>query len=192
MGQEESLLDLYGIADFPVWQEGGSLSGYSAYVQECLESHFHTIWLAAVKKHCLPVPYVRLVPFIPYSLRACLFSDIPWSALLMQRSLARLRCGLVKLGHKGGKHTTASVQGCISCCCESSSLWTHVFGECPHWQRPRAEAAAGLSLAPGARSWDIMYGILSCPSDSQAYVVCLSLVHNVVVAAEQFWRSSRH
>ena len=183
-----AILRQHGLADFPDWEGNGSISGYTAYLHEVLESQFQETWAAAVKKHCLPVPYDKLVHRFPCSLRSCLFTTLPWSVLLMQRSFVRLRCGLVSLGHRRGRHTGARVQACIGCGNDSGQLWAHVFGECLCWESLRTDAVASLGLTSGTRSWDIMYGILSCSSDSCAYVSCVSLVAKVVADADKFWK----
>ena len=175
---------------FPSWAGDGTNLGYSAYLRESFEVHFKALWLAAVRKHVLPIPYARLVLCIPSPLQRHLFSSLPWEVLLQQRMLVRLRGGLVPLGHKKGQKTKASVQACIGCGCESSQLWAHIFGSCVKWQPMRNDAMAQLRLDPGTRPWDIMLNILSCPSTSHAYGACLEMVARIVCDAECYWRAT--
>jgi len=184
-----ALLQKWHLADWPEWVvSGGSYASYCAILRETLEAQFHVTWLAAARKHCIPVPYLLIVPSLPRSLHTALASGIPWCVLRLQRSMCRLRCGLVSLGHRYGKPTSAKVQSCIGCNEDHSNVWVHVFAGCERWSHVRRGAVVALGLEANIRSWDTMYAILSCDSSSSAYAVCLEFVGLVVAAADEFWK----
>ena len=115
-----------------------------------------------------------------------LSKNFAWPVLLQQLSHARLRCGIISLGHVSGRRSSARVQQCQ--CCEkiASNLFVHVFGECPAWEALRSSAVAALDLPSSTRSWDIMYAILAVHPSSSGYNACISFLDAVVRAAEAY------
>ena len=182
-----ALLMKYGLQDFDAWP-GDSVAEYGKFLEGRL-AHFHLEkWVVAANRHCIPVPYLKVMPCIPSPVRTCLSLGISWKELLWQRSLIRLRCGLVPLGHKNGRHSSARVQSCVCCGGATANTWVHVFGACPKWDVHRASAAAQLGLHAEVRTWDIMYAVLACRPNEAAFQQCVYWTSCVVEHAECFWR----
>ena len=184
-----TLLEQWNVPDWPEWEGAGRVfTSYTAHVMEVLSRHHSEAWRAAVKKHCVPVQYLRIVLCFSNALKWGLQPDRAWGVLLGQRYMVRLRCGLVPLGHRHLKLSPASTQCCIFCDVETSAVWAHVFGACPQWSSLRSHALCAMGLAQDSRQWDTMYSVLaSCP-DAPGYEQCISFVSAVVVAADTFWQ----
>ena len=98
----------------------------------------------------------------------------------------RLRCGLVDLGHRAGRHSRARALQCIWCSELVTCHWAHVFGACVHWNAYRRDALRSLGLIEAStRSWDIMFSIMRF-----AHRACVAFVDAVVTSAETFWHTS--
>ena len=191
------LLNQLGIPDFPVWLGGGGdYKGYCARVRQLLVAAHLFSWRAAVAKHALRtiksatyVPCERIVPAIPSGLAAAIRSQFPWQRLHKQLSLARLRAGLVDIGHLAGRRSRARAVQCIWCDDLVSKLWAHVFGEFQHWCSYRSAVCIAMNGNVAlSRTWDIMFATLSAAPGDAWFFSCLDYVDAVVASAETFWR----
>ena len=184
------LLRRLGIDDWSDWSSTHeTFSEYCSYVWDALE-HIHlSTWRACVQKHRIPVPVERVMPGISVSLQTALALELPWHVLLQQLSHARLKCGLIALGHLAGRRTVARSQQCIFCNQLVSCTWMHTFGNCIHWtaHRTASEASLGLDMVT-MRSWDFMYTILTVDPRSPSYCVCLGFIDAVAAEAGLFWK----
>ena len=175
------------IDDWPDWHLPGlTVDGYSCYVKARLEEIHRARWQQSVSCHSVPVPPARLIPSISTSLERGLLLKLHWDVLHLQRAHARLRCGLVELGHLHGKISKARVVSCIRCDTAVSHLWAHVFGDCCAWANERRSAVQASALSD-TRSWDIMFKVLTSTPDNPGYVECLRFIGHVVTDAERFW-----
>ena len=121
------------------------------------------------------------------ALKLALRSNFSWRVLVSQRAVARLRCGLVLLGHRSGKPSCAKSQSCLFCGCTTDHLWAHVFGECPAWAAHRQAVVTHLHC-DGLRSWDFMYRVVSATAEAPGYDICALFVAEVVGRAELRWK----
>ena len=119
------------------------------------------VWLSAVQRHRLPVPYRRIATSVSEAMPMTLQLHLPWALMLKQLSFCKLRCGLVPLGHLSGRKAYGRSQQCMNCDAMVSNLWVHAFGECIIWTNLRNAACRVFELPPTCRSWDITYEILS-------------------------------
>ena len=187
--KSKALLAEFGLPDFPAWSDsGGSYANYGGHLLEVLRSRHEEVWLAAARKHRAPVPYLTIMPGISDRLSRGLTLPCSWSELLNQGLAARLRCGLVELGHRNNVRTRARTQSCVFCQRSTSHLWAHVFGECTCWESIRISTAAAMGVPDDIRSWDLMFAIVSAKPGVPGYMQSLEYVRKIVLGADSFWR----
>jgi hypothetical protein len=178
------------LPDWPAWSAaGGSYSQYCTYIHDALTVRYASRWQAAASRHRVPIDLKRVASGSSEVLKLAMKLDLGWAVLIGQRAVARLRCGLIPLGHRDGRPSSAATQSCVFCSCCSSSMWAHVFAVCPRWHVQRQVVLESHSCNSG-RPWDLMYFIVGATPDSPAYGACVIFVAQVVAGAERFWRDS--
>ena len=115
-----ALLKRWNLLDWPQWREqqylhAAHIGGYVKYVKLTLAKVQRVVWSGAALKHRCPVPYSRIMTGMSVAPLVALSMNMEWSALLLQLSHARLRCGTVSLGHLSGRKSSARVQQCQCC-----------------------------------------------------------------------------
>ena len=188
-----ALLRRYDLPDWPEWRKtGGDLDGYCTHVRCTLERHHSVTWKAAVSRHSLSVPYHSIVPSIHEWTSKSFSIQLSWDTLMQRRSAARLRCGLIDLGHLHGKRTRARAQQCVFCDELVSQLWLHVFCACPVWSEKRNHVMRCMPSLECSRGWTIMQSVLSAPCDSSQYHPCIDFIDAVVRESDLFWKNAKH
>ena len=181
-----ALLQRFRLSDWPEWKSrGGDYASYLVHIRSTLERVHLASWNAAVQRHILPVPYKSFMAGIP-----SLWMNLPWTTMMKHRSIARLRCGLVDLGHLRGRRSRAKKQCYIFCDELVSQLWVHTFCLCPIWKADSNSAASSIPDSEKNCSWALMRAIVSAPTDSARYASCAAFIDAVVCASDRFWRVS--
>ena len=116
-----TILSDWGVSDWPMW------------VSTCLEQ-----CTPFIAQHVRPIPYIQLTRGPTTMFNDALRLRVPWSVLVGHRSLSRLRCGLISLGHVNHRTTSAAVQQCLFCMKRYSSVCLHVVCHCVHFNEQRA------------------------------------------------------
>lgn len=113
-----STLQLWGVLDWPLWQEmhtNGTVQAYGAYVHDTLVHKCQVKWHAEASRHQLPVPYVTLFQAPSGHLEAALCSQVPFQCLVHKRAISRLRAGLHCFGQNENHRSLAAVRSCVFC-----------------------------------------------------------------------------
>lgn len=188
--RSREVLDSLGLLDWPAWSVAGdSYDEYCTYIHDALAVRYASRWQIAAARHRVPIDLTRVASSTSDVLKLAMKLDLGWAVLIGQRAVARLRCGLIPLGHKDGRSSSAATQSCVFCNCCSSSMWAHVFAVCPRWLVQR-QVILESNFCHSVRPWDLMYFIVGATPDSPAYGACVSFVAQVVAGAERFWRDS--
>ena len=142
------ILVRWNIVDWPAWCERGStLSAYKAYVKKQVMSVCLEQWRGSVSHHVIPLQYLAWRPCPSCELSLDGESDSSWRIMLGQRSLCRLRAGLICFGHSHGARSNARQQACIFCGTLSLSLHFHVLCRCGKWQDARERVWSDIGRA---------------------------------------------
>ena len=168
---------------------GDNFSNYCSYIHDSLSVRYSYRWHAASSRHRAPIQHARVASSCSVALKSALSRDFAWNVLIGQRAVARLRCGLVSLGHRDGNPSCAATQCCVFCNCSSSSMWAHVFAVCPRWSAQR-QLLLVSSSCPSIRPWDVMYFIVGTTPANPDYEACVLFIADVVADALRFWRDS--
>ena len=130
-------LRLWDITDWPHGVHASSLEDYKVYVAQLVELTCLSRWRQVAGTHALPISFLEWRPLPSVDLCKEQARSLKWSTLLWQRSLCRLRCGLLRFGHVGGERSSARRQACLFCGTFSLSLHFHVLCRCPCWDEQR-------------------------------------------------------
>ena len=186
------LLSHWGVPDWPDAADScQSLQSYFDLVDKILRARSLEQWLSDVRPHVAPVDY-RLVMSVPCThLRDAWKFGHPWEVLVGQRSLSRLRAGLLRLGHRGGRKSSARVQHCIGCDGEIENLVWHMIFECEavgtDARRELSEALQDSVISLSAL--DALSSLLSLSIDHAAFPALVSLSTRIERTSEHFWRN---
>ena len=173
--------------DWPEWtSNAGTYEGYCEYAMSLLREHHAEVWRCATRRHSIPVPHATLMTGPSTACERALELKLSWSVLMRQRAHVRIRCGLPSLGHVGGRASKARVQQCLYCDELVSNTWVHVFGCCPMWNAQRDAVTTTLRLGD-ARSWDVMYSVLTAFPGQPQYISALTFIDAVLEQADRFW-----
>jgi hypothetical protein len=119
-------------------------------------------------------------------LRAALCAKLPFTSLIHQRSICRLRAGLHNLGHNDGHRSSASCRACIFCNTQSRALFWHAFFDCPAFARERLTVpTSSVSSFEERDAW--LEKLLSTGPDVQHFAAVARLAHAIEVAECTFW-----
>lgn len=125
------LITSWGLLDWPAWLATLPSCSYKTYVKKVLADASLEGRVPRLAKHLRPLPYLALSPCPSMAFNNALLSKLPWLALLDHRSLSRMPCGLITLGHKNHCLTSAQVQQFIFCGKRFSSVVAYVTCSCP-------------------------------------------------------------
>ena len=103
-----------------------------------------------------------------------------WTALKHHRSLLRLRCGYIMLGHVDGHASQRMFQTCVCCGAVHADLVRHVCLECPAFATDRAavDALQGGMQYPSC--------LIISPGDP-AFEATLGMASNIEVQVQRYW-----
>ena len=134
-----ALLEAWGVVDWPCWASPSRSKGtYKLYVKGVLQASCRGTIGAFAAHHTLPVSYVAIRNGPCTDLADGLAKGLPWYSLLLQRSLGRLRAGILEFAHLNGSRSNASRRRCIFCEELTLSVNFHVLCVCGVWAEMRA------------------------------------------------------
>ena len=183
-----SILEEWGISDWPAWNHpGSSLEQYKAYVRGVVTRRCNLEWKDAVSTHALPVRYLDVRPDISADLAAAFVVQLGWPSMMLQRSLCRLRAGLLDMGHLDRGRSSASRRRCIFCDMPTLSITFHVLCRCEVWSGLR-QAIWQLSpvAMPSTMQGQVVHILSASPADAH-YCAVLALAGSLDRDEWQFW-----
>ena len=167
-----------------------TLQSYFALVDELLRAASLGQWLSDVRRHKAPVDYASILGVPCTHLRDAWKCGLPWDLLVGQRSLARLRAGLLRLGHRRGRRSSARHQSCICCDREIEDTAWHVIFECSGINADLRSALADAMTdgSEGLSATEALSTVLLLPVDSPAYPAVIALSSCIEEVSRNFWR----
>ena len=162
------------------------LSQYKKLVKDTLSASGVAKWQLDTAAHSIPFP-IQLLHSGPSAdcavLRRC---SVSWDTLSGQRSLCRLRAGLLDLSHRNNRRSNASQRYCIFCGVLTRAPYIHVLGECSFTAQHRSALEVYVpATAPREASLNLL-----CATASQAYfALAVSFASYVEKASCNFWKT---
>ena len=183
-GSLKLLVD-WGIVDWPHWH-GSSRESYKTHVKALVAARCSTSWVDTVSKHLLPVPYLSTRISVAADLKLGLQLELPWFSLLLQRSMARLRAGLLCFGHVEGLRSSAKRRNCIFCNVVCLSINFHVLCKCDRWEELRRKVWDQAGLCPVSLEEQVTQLFRMGPGDPGNGAV-LALAGSLDRECNRFW-----
>ncbi|CAK0880182.1 unnamed protein product [Prorocentrum cordatum] len=144
------LLQDWGVEDWPIWKArcAGSLAAYKAYAKTVITGRCLAARAQALDGH----PYVQLRPCVSQDLAKGYALGLPTSCLRAQRSVSRLRAGLLTLTHRNRRRSWARLQYCIFCeaTLAPEEGLSHALNVCGAWTKGRAAFGQAPGVGAGA------------------------------------------
>jgi len=179
------LLDDWGIED---WQRSqrSSREEYKTHVRSLVAARCHISWADAASRHLLPVPYLCTRVQVAADLKLGLQLELPWFSLVLQRSMARLRAGLLSFGHVEGRRSSARRRNCIFCNVMCLSINFHVMCTCSHWDMLRRMVWDQAGPCPTSLEEQVTRLFRMGPGDA-GYAEILALAGSLDRECSRFW-----
>jgi hypothetical protein len=125
--KSKRILERWDIPDYCDWEGGAApLHAYLKFVKEAVAAISLAKWKLAVAAHDRPVAYLELSREPSCWPTLLLKAPVAWDVLVGHISLARMRAGLIDLGHVGGRRSNASIRLCIGCGCRTRATFHDV------------------------------------------------------------------
>ena len=182
-----ALLSAWNIMDWPSYGTDRGLSKYKAYVHSVVKQHCLEQWRLQAANHVIPFCYVDARATPSLELRPAIISLLPWCGLLQQRSLCRLRAGLLRLGHVRLARSSARRQTCIFCGTLTASLNLHVMTRCNTWAEPRKLCWDKLGQPPPSSLASQTLALFSLRPGEAGYSEFLRWAAEIDEGAKCFW-----
>ena len=144
-------------------------------------------WRRAAAAHVLPVPYLEHQPSISAEISQAVAKTLPWHSLLLQRSLARLRAGLLCFSHLGGRRSSAKRQRCIFCDSSIFSSTFHTLCRCTKWRSMRAVFWQVMQTPIPVPMHEQVVAILGCGPSSPGYGAALAWAGSLDREVDIYW-----
>jgi len=109
--------------------------------------------------------------------------------MMLQRSLCRLRAGLLDFGHLGGKHSAAARRRCIFCNTATLSVNFHVLCRCSVWQNLTQLVWQFSTIALPETMGEQVVHILSASPEDGHYGAVLALAGSLDRDEGKYWES---
>ena len=164
-------------------------------------------WVSAVSTHHSPVPYATLQPRPSLVPKLAVIQGWPWDVQLCLRSWCRLRAGLISLGARAGRRSSARCLQCIFCDEWVVNILEHVISSCPCWEVARASLVAEGFWPPRSRlvasssssSQEVLaevppvvWALCAFEQPCPLFFAIVRFIGSVDTAAQMWWRSSRN
>ena len=150
--------------------------------QQCLQ-----LWQTQAKNRVIPISYLDCRPAPSSELAPHTLSLLPWSGLLQQRSLCRLRAGLLRLGHVLHAKSSARRQSCIYCDTPCGSLTFHVLAHCEVWSDHRNACWEQVGRAPPSGCAAQIHALFSLRPGGSGFSELLAWAAELDAEAKKFW-----
>ena len=183
-----SMLTEWGILDWPAWSHPeSSLDEYKRYVRHVVSSRCHLAWRQAVSSHVIPVSYLDLKPNMSTDFADAFSLQLQWHSMMLQRSLSRLRAGLLDFGHLDRRHSAASRRRCIFCNTATLSVNYHVLCKCSVWMEFRQLIWQMSRVAvPATMQHQVEHIMVASPYE-EYYGAVLAFAGSLDSAESKFW-----
>ena len=178
-----ALLEEWGVLDWPVWLSTAHVCTYKTYVKQTLAAVSLTVRRPHLLRHTRPFPYFDIAPVPATALNDALRAKCSWQTLLGHRSLCRLRCGLIMLGHVNQRASSAHVQYCVFCDKRYTSVFAHVACSCPIF------AAHRMELKRAGVDCDLLDLWLAKPG-ANGFAQIVNFAKDIDVQACAFWNKN--
>ena len=144
-------------------------------------------WKASASAHVLPVKYLDVRPNMSTDLADAFPAQLQWHSMMLQRSLCRLRAGLLDCGHMDRRRSAASRRRCIFCDAATLSINYHVLCKCSAWADLRHQIWQKSQEEVPALMYDQVIHILGASPDDGHYCAVLALAGSLDREEDKFW-----